>query len=171
MIRYAFFKTDLGTGLIAATERGVCALRFGESLLELEAEFLRAQLVADAAALELLIGAVRAHLAGAPELELPLDVSPTVFQARVWVALRAIPYGETRFYAQIAEGIGAAGAVRAVAGACVANPVALVVPCHRVVRADGSLSGYRWGVARKAALLEREQRGRLEAVVGGAGQS
>lgn len=165
-IIYTIFQSELGPCLLAATARGVCALRFGEGLIELGREFPNASLTEDARALEPHVQAVRAYLAGEARLELPLDVSPTAFQARVWTALQKVPYGETRSYAQIAESIGAVGAVRAVAGACAHNPVALAVPCHRVVRADGSLSGYRWGVARKAALLEREQKGRLEAAVG-----
>ncbi len=165
-VRYTLFESDLGPGLIAATERGVCALRFGEGVGELAAEFPKATLTEDAGGLAPFVRAVRAHLAGEDKLELPLDVSPTAFQARVWAALQTIPYGETRSYAQVAAAIGDAGAVRAVAGACASNPVALAVPCHRVVRADGSLSGYRWGVVRKKALLEREQRARLEGAVG-----
>ena len=165
-IRYTLFESDLGPGLIAATERGVCALRFGEGVGELAAEFPKATLTEDAAGLAPFVRAVRAHLAGEDKLELPLNVSPTAFQARVWAALQRIPYGETRSYAQVAAAIGDAGAVRAVAGACASNPVALAVPCHRVVRADGSLSGYRWGVARKKALLEREKKVRLEDAVG-----
>lgn len=158
-IRFARFSTDLGPGLVAATERGVCALRFGEGEAELRAEFPKAVLLEDGAALEPFVRAVRAHLAGERRLELPLDVSPSAFQARVWAALRRIPYGETRSYTQIAAELGDANAVRAVAGACAKNPVALAVPCHRVRRSDGTLSGYRWGVERKRALLEQEKRG------------
>ena len=158
-IRFAHFESELGPGLVATTERGVCALRFGEGLLkELEAEFENAQLYEDDAALAPHVQAVQAYLAGEP-LTLPLDLSPSAFQARVWTALQEIPRGETRSYAQVAEAIGDPAAVRAVAGACAKNPVALAVPCHRVVRADGSSSGYRWGVARKRALLERERTG------------
>ncbi len=157
-VRYRTFSTPLGSALIAATERGVCALSLGEGLLEaLRAEFPRATLLKDDTALTPFVAAVHAYLAGERVLELPLDVSSTTFQARVWRALQAIPYGETRSYAQIAEAIGDKGAVRAVAGACAKNPVALVVPCHRVVRSDGTLSGYRWGVARKAWLLAAER--------------
>ena len=155
-IWFAHFESDLGPGLVAATERGVCALRFGDGLLaELEAEFKNAQLEEDKTVVAPYIAAVRAYLAGEP-LTLPLDLSPSAFQAKVWTALQGIPYGETRSYAEVAAAIGDPTAVRAVAGACAKNPVALAVPCHRVVRADGSLSGYRWGVARKKALLGRE---------------
>ena len=155
-IWFSHFESDLGPGLIAATERGVCALRFGDGLLaELEAEFKNAQIKEDKTVVAPYIGAVRAYLAGEP-LTLPLDLSPSAFQARVWTALQKIPYGETRSYGEVAQAIGDPTAVRAVAGACAKNPVALAVPCHRVVRADGSLSGYRWGVTRKRALLRRE---------------
>ena len=155
-IWFACFESDLGPGLVAATERGVCALRFGDGLLEeLEAEFENAQLEENKAAVTPYIKAVQAYLAGEP-LTLPLDLSPSAFQAKVWTALQRITYGETRSYAEVAEAVGNPAAVRAVAGACAKNPVALAVPCHRVVRADGSLSGYRWGVARKTWLLERE---------------
>ena len=157
-IRFAHFESEVGPGLVAATERGVCALRFGDGLLEeLRAEFNHAQLQEDEAAVAPYLQAVQAYLAGEP-LTLPLDLSPSAFQARVWTALQGIPYGQTRSYAEVAEAIGEPAAVRAVAGACAKNPVALAVPCHRVVRADGSLSGYRWGVARKKALLERERK-------------
>lgn len=160
-ICFSCFESALGPGLVAATERGVCALRFGDGLLaELEAEFKHAQLREDEVAVAPYVQAVHAYLAGEP-LRLPLDLSPSAFQARVWTALQRIPYGETRSYAEVAEAVGNPAAVRAVAGACAKNPVALAVPCHRVVRADGSLSGYRWGVTRKKTLLELEQN-RLE---------
>ena len=155
-IWFAHFESDLGPGLVAATKRGVCALRFGDGLLgELGAEFHSAQLLEDEAVVTPYVEAVRAYLAGEP-LTLPLDLSPSAFQARVWTALQEIPYGETRSYGEVAAAIGDPDAVRAVAGACAKNPVALAVPCHRVVRADGSLSGYRWGVGRKKMLLGRE---------------
>lgn len=156
-VRYTVFESALGSTLLAATERGVCALRFGEGRVELEAEFPKAELVAGSEGLEPYMGAVHAYLAGERVLELPLDLSPTAFQAKVWSALQKVPYGETRSYAEVAEAIGDRAAVRAVASACARNPVALAVPCHRVVRSDGSLSGYRWGVERKAKLLEREK--------------
>ncbi len=160
-VMYAFTEGALGPMLVAGTARGLCAVRFGEraALLEdLRAEYPRAQLIQDDAALAEQVRAVRAHLEGrAPGAALPTDVPGTDFQRRVWAALREIPAGETRSYAQVARMIGAPAAVRAVAQACAANPVALVVPCHRVVRADGALSGYRWGVERKRALLERER--------------
>ena len=155
-IWFAHFESDLGPGLLAATERGVCALRFGDGLLEeLKNEFKNAQVKEDDTVVAPYIEAVRAYLTGKP-LTLPLHLSPSAFQARVWTALQRIPYGETRSYGELAQAVGDPAAVRAVAGACAKNPVALAVPCHRVVRADGSLSGYRWGIARKKVLLGRE---------------
>jgi AraC family transcriptional regulator of adaptative response/methylated-DNA-[protein]-cysteine methyltransferase len=168
-IRYGFGDSDLGRLMLAATDRGVCALRFGgddETTVELREEFPSADLVRDDGGLADRLQAVREHIAGLPglpgsplgqPLDLPLDLESTEFQRRVWSALREIPAGETRSYGQVAEAIGAPGAVRAVARACAANPVALVIPCHRVIRASGELSGYRWGVERKRALLERER--------------
>ena len=128
-----------------------------DQLGHVRAEFPAATVERDDALLAPEASALLDHLSGRrPDLDLPLDVQGTAFQARVWAALRAIPRGETRFYAQVAAAIGAPAAVRAVAGACAKNPVALVAPCHRVVRADGSLSGYRWGADRKRRLLEGE---------------
>lgn len=161
-IMHAAAESPLGRFTVAATERGVCALRFGDDdealLQELASEFPRASWVHEPTALAPHIAAVQAHLEGrSPALELPLDVKATDFQRRVWALLRDIPYGETRSYTQIAEALGAPTAVRAVARACATNPVALVVPCHRVVRANGDLSGYRWGLDRKQALLDLEK--------------
>jgi AraC family transcriptional regulator of adaptative response/methylated-DNA-[protein]-cysteine methyltransferase len=161
-IRYAVAETPLGTLLVAVTDNGVCAVRLGDdgpSLISgLTAEFPAARIETDAGHLTAAIGQIVAHLAGdLPRLELPLDVRATAFQRRVWEALRAIPRGETRSYHQVAEEIGQPSAARAVARACADNPVALLVPCHRVVRGDGTLGGYRWGVERKAALLARER--------------
>jgi AraC family transcriptional regulator of adaptative response/methylated-DNA-[protein]-cysteine methyltransferase len=170
-IAYGFGDSALGRFLVAATPRGVCALRLGDPgsdaalLAELRAEFPRAALEQDPEAVAPQLAAVRAHLEGRRGLALPLDVRATDFQRRVWQALQAIPYGETRSYQEVAAMIGEPKAVRAVARACATNPVALVVPCHRVVRATGALSGYRWGLERKAALLahEREAAGETEA--------
>jgi AraC family transcriptional regulator of adaptative response/methylated-DNA-[protein]-cysteine methyltransferase len=146
--------------LIAATDKGVCALRFGEDedmLAELRGEFPNASLSPDSQGLCGFAERVREHLAtGHPDLDLPLDLNPTAFQRRVWKALRDIPYGETRAYRQVAEAIGDPGASRAVARACATNPVALVVPCHRVNGANGDLRGYRWGIDRKRWLLDKE---------------
>ncbi len=152
----------LGRLLVGATTRGVCAVRLGRSDAALEAELAReypdAELRRDGAPLAPWVNALLRHLAGdAARLDLPLDVEATAFQQRAWQALRAIPYGETRSYGAVAEAIGQPGAARAVARACAANPVALVIPCHRVVRGDGDPGGYRWGVARKRLLLEQER--------------
>ncbi len=160
-ITYAVIETLVGPMLVAATERGLCAVWFGEPepmIQQLRAEYPRAQCVQDAMRLRPQIGALQAYLGGQrPGTPLRVDVSGTAFQQQVWNALQTIPYGETRSYAQVAEMIGQPSAVRAVAQACAANPVALVVPCHRVVRSGGALSGYRWGVDRKRALLREEQ--------------
>ncbi len=159
-VTYALADTSLGRMLIAATDKGVCALRFGEDevlLAELKEEFPNAELHQDTASLAPLTEEVESHLAGTlPTLNLPLDVHATDFQKRVWRALQSVPYGETRSYAQLAEMIGQPKAVRAVARACATNPVALSIPCHRIVRSGGGLSGYRWGVERKKRLLNQE---------------
>ena len=161
-IAYAVAESPLGPVLIAATEKGVCALRFGEEdalLEELRREFPSATLTHDPAAVRPYLDAVLDHLGGRlPNPTLVTDAVGTAFQQRVWTALREIPYGQTRSYSQIAEAIGAPTAVRAVARACATNPVALLVPCHRVISAAGKLSGYRWGVERKRVLLERERK-------------
>jgi AraC family transcriptional regulator of adaptative response/methylated-DNA-[protein]-cysteine methyltransferase len=167
-IRYAIVDTrsrSLGRLLVGATDRGVCAVAMGASDTELAAllsrEYPAATLVNDAGALGDWSRAIVAHLAGrSPRLDLPLDVQATAFQWQVWQALAAIPYGETRTYAEVAAAIGRPRAVRAVARACATNPVALAVPCHRVVPAAGGEGGYRWGAARKKALLARERDGR-----------
>jgi len=166
-IRYTTLASPLGPLLIATTERGVCAVRFvaeaAEAEVEVEVEgvlrteFPAAILKRDDDGLRATAERVVAAVAGgADDLELPLDVRATAFQLRVWRALRAIPRGQTRSYSEVARSIGQPTAVRAVAGACAANPVAIVVPCHRVVAADGTLAGYRWGVDRKRALLDAE---------------
>jgi AraC family transcriptional regulator of adaptative response/methylated-DNA-[protein]-cysteine methyltransferase len=163
-IRYAIVatpSTSLGRLLVGATDRGVCAVAMGASDAELAAvlsrEYPAATIVNDAGALSEWSRAIVAHLAGRrPRLDLPLDVQATAFQWQVWQALAAIPYGETRTYAEVAAAIGRPRAVRAVARACATNPVALAVPCHRVVPAAGGEGGYRWGAERKKALLARE---------------
>jgi AraC family transcriptional regulator of adaptative response/methylated-DNA-[protein]-cysteine methyltransferase len=160
-IRHAVAQTSLGPVLVAATERGVCSVRFGESPAALEAElraqFPQASFAPATPAFGRWVRDIAAYI-DAPQgaLDIPLDVRGTSFQQRVWKALRAIRAGRTASYAEIAKKIGHPAAVRAVAQACAANPVAVVVPCHRVVRSDGGLSGYRWGVERKRKLLERE---------------
>jgi AraC family transcriptional regulator of adaptative response/methylated-DNA-[protein]-cysteine methyltransferase len=160
-IMYTTTTSPLGSLLVAATERGLCTVRFGESVAELEQalvrEFPAATIRRDDPALRPWVDALVRYLDGRqPQLDLPLDVQATAFQSRVYEALRAIPYGSTRSYSQVAQAIGQPTAVRAVAHACATNPVALVIPCHRVVRDDGNLGGYRWGVERKRALLTQE---------------
>ena len=160
-IVYSVAPCLLGQLLVAATERGVCAVRLGDSEVTLETalrdEFPAAVIERDDEQIHSTMAMLHDHLRGEqPHLDLPLDIRATAFQRRVWEALRAIPYGSTRSYRDVAEAIGQPKAVRAVARACATNPVALVVPCHRVVGSDGSMSGYRWGVERKRALLEQE---------------
>ena len=160
-IRFAFGASSLGAVLVAATEKGVCALFLGKDPAylkrELARQFRRATLVRGDAAFEQLVARV-VTLIEEPRrgLDLPLDLRGTAFQQRVWRALRKIPAGRTVTYSELAERIGAPRAVRAVASACANNPVSVIVPCHRVLRRDGDLAGYRWGVARKRALLDRE---------------
>jgi AraC family transcriptional regulator of adaptative response/methylated-DNA-[protein]-cysteine methyltransferase len=148
--------------LLAATDRGVCAIRFGESDAALEAdlraEFPAAEVKRNKAAVDRWMQALLHHLRG-PEnpLELPLDIRATAFQRKVWDHLREIPAGRTESYSEVAAAIGEPAAVRAVARACATNPVAIAIPCHRVVRANGDPGGYRWGMERKRSLLAAEQ--------------
>jgi AraC family transcriptional regulator, regulatory protein of adaptative response / methylated-DNA-[protein]-cysteine methyltransferase len=163
-VSYALVPSALGRLIVAATPRGLCAVRFGESGAELERglreEFHAATIVRDDAALQPYLQPLLASLRGERvTIDLPLDVRATAFQKKVWDALRRIPSGETRSYSQVAHEIGDPKAVRAVARACASNPVAIAVPCHRVVRSDGAQAGYRWGVARKKKLLEQERHG------------
>jgi AraC family transcriptional regulator of adaptative response/methylated-DNA-[protein]-cysteine methyltransferase len=162
-ISYAISSSPLGRLLVAATERGVCAISLGEHDRELELrlckEYPAATISRDRGQLTQWTRQVLDHLAGRlPRLDLPLDVRATAFQWQVWSALAEIPRGETRSYGQVAAAIGRPGAVRAVARACATNPVALAIPCHRVVPASGGVGGYRWGAGRKKRLLAREQR-------------
>lgn len=161
VIRFAVAACSLGALLVAATDRGVCAIALGDDpdalVRELQDRFPRADLRGGDAAFEDLVARVTATVEQPGRVaDLPLDVRGTAFQQRVWQALRAIPPGETRSYAQVAESLGMPTASRAVAAACAANTLAVAVPCHRVVRQDGGQSGYRWGVERKRALLARE---------------
>jgi len=161
-IKYAIVATPLGHALVAGTTRGACSVRLGDDAealaAELRAEFPDARVEEDGEGLSAWTAAIGRHLAGDPApLDLPLDLRATAFQRRVWDALRAIPPGTMRSYTDIALGLGQPTAVRAVARACATNPVALVIPCHRVLRTDGSLGGYRWGVERKRELIERER--------------
>jgi AraC family transcriptional regulator of adaptative response/methylated-DNA-[protein]-cysteine methyltransferase len=162
-IRYAVLASPLGNLLLAATGKGVCAIRFGDTRRELEEalrqEYAAAQIVHDPESLGPWSEALAGHLAGEPaRLDLPLDIRATAFQRLVWEHLRTIPRGKTESYADVARAIGHPTATRAVARACATNPVALAIPCHRVVRQDGSSSGYRWGVERKQKLLAAERR-------------
>jgi AraC family transcriptional regulator of adaptative response/methylated-DNA-[protein]-cysteine methyltransferase len=163
-IGYTTVDSPLGRLLVGATERGVCAVSLGDSDAYLEdalrREYPAAELHHDHAGLDPWVGAILRYLEGTrPDLDLPLDVQATAFQWRVWEALRAIPYGRTRSYGEVARAIGEPNAARAVAMACASNPVALVVPCHRVIGQSGTLSGYRWGAERKRLLLEKESTG------------
>ena len=161
-ISYCCFSTPLGTVLVAATPRGVCSIKLGDDPAKLRRllgeEFSQAQLVEETSALKPFRERIVAFLAGDQSLaKVPVDVRGTVFQRKVWEELRRIPAGETRTYREIARAIGAPAAVRAVGSACGANPVALLVPCHRAIRTDGGLGGYAWGLARKKRLLELER--------------
>jgi AraC family transcriptional regulator of adaptative response/methylated-DNA-[protein]-cysteine methyltransferase len=160
-IRFAIGECSLGAILVAQSQRGVCAILFGDDpealARDLQDRFPRANLIGGDRAFEQLVATVVGFVeAPALGLDLPLDVRGTAFQQRVWRALRDIPAGATVSYSEIAQRIGSPRAVRAVAGACAANMLAVAIPCHRVVRNDGGLSGYRWGVERKRALLARE---------------
>jgi AraC family transcriptional regulator of adaptative response/methylated-DNA-[protein]-cysteine methyltransferase len=160
-IRFAIGECSLGSILVAASERGVCAILLGDDpealARDLQDRFPRATLIGGDPEFERLVSRVVGFVeAPALGLDLPLDVRGTAFQQRVWQALREIPPGSTATYAEIASRIGSPRSVRAVAGACSANSLAVAIPCHRVVRTDGNLSGYRWGVERKRALLQRE---------------
>jgi AraC family transcriptional regulator, regulatory protein of adaptative response / methylated-DNA-[protein]-cysteine methyltransferase len=162
-LRFAIGECSLGLVLVARSERGVCAILLGDSsedvVRELANRFPRATLVRRDGELGELVSQI-VGLVEAPgqPLDLLLDLRGTAFQQRVWQALREIPSGSTTTYADVAGRLGAPKSVRAVARACAANPLALAIPCHRVLRTDGSLSGYRWGVERKRALLQREGR-------------
>jgi len=152
---------SLGLLLVAVTERGISGVSLGDSedalVAALRAELPGAALVRTADAHDRLVDSVVAHVEGQTGAEaLPLDVRATAFQWQVWRALQRIPEGATRTYQEIARELGRPSAARAVARACASNRVAILIPCHRVVRGDGALGGYRWGVARKAALLARE---------------
>jgi AraC family transcriptional regulator of adaptative response/methylated-DNA-[protein]-cysteine methyltransferase len=160
-IRFAVGECSLGAILVAATDKGVCAIHLGDDpealVRQLQDRFPKAELVGGDRDFERLVARVVGFIERpATGLDLPLDLRGTAFQERVWRALRDIPAGTTTTYRQLANRIGMPQAVRAVAGACAANRLAVAIPCHRVVRTDGALSGYRWGVERKRALLQRE---------------
>jgi AraC family transcriptional regulator of adaptative response/methylated-DNA-[protein]-cysteine methyltransferase len=160
-INYTITDSELGRILVARTINGLCNVAFADEDSTLEAnlmkEYPNAEVTKDAAVLKGFVDEILTHLAGKKKrLDLPLDIQATAFQMRVWELLRRIPYGETVTYTQIAEQLGDKKKVRAVAQACASNRVAVVIPCHRVVGKDGKLSGYRWGVERKAKLLKTE---------------
>jgi AraC family transcriptional regulator of adaptative response/methylated-DNA-[protein]-cysteine methyltransferase len=164
------FESPVGRLMVAATDRGLCFVQFGDSheelLARLRAEYPEATIEASEtsepafpAPLDRYVEALRKHLAGEqPHLDLPVAVRATAFEQKVWSYLQSIPYGEVRSYSAVAEAIGQPAAVRAVARACAANRVAVVIPCHRVIRANGDLGGYRWGMERKRGLLAGEAR-------------
>ena len=162
-ISYTIAPCSLGRVLVAATERGISAVYLGDRNADLVAalrkEYPHAEIRCGSGEHSKWVRAIVRHLAGStPRLDLPTDVVATAFQRRVWEALRSIPLGATRTYAEVARSIGRPSAIRAVARACATNPAAIVVPCHRVVRTDGTLGGYRWGLERKQSLLDRERR-------------
>ncbi len=160
-IRFAIAQCSLGAILVASTDKGICAILIGDDpdalARDLQDRFPKAELIGAQADYERVVAAV-IGMVEAPEigLDLPLDVRGTAFQQRVWQVLRNIPAGRTISYTELAQLVGAPNGARAVASACAANAIAVAIPCHRVVRTDGSLSGYRWGVERKQVLLERE---------------
>ncbi len=159
-IQYTIAPTPIGKMLLAATAQGVCSIRFGDAAAalerELHSEYPKAEIVRSDGKLGAQVKALRASIQGESTASLPLDIQATAFQRRVWQALQTIPRGATKSYSAIAADIGSPKAVRAVARACAANPVAVAIPCHRVVREDGSPGGYRWGAERKEKLLALE---------------
>lgn len=161
-ISYTIVACPLGRVLVAATQRGVSAVYLGDSDEPLKKalmrEYPRAEIRRDSAGIGSWVREIIQHLRGQePHIDLPLDVQATAFQRRVWEELRRIPYGSTKSYTEVARAIGKPKAIRAVARACATNPVSIVVPCHRVVREDGNLAGYRWGLGRKKMLLAQER--------------
>jgi AraC family transcriptional regulator of adaptative response/methylated-DNA-[protein]-cysteine methyltransferase len=161
-IRYSIAETPIGRLLLAATARGICSIQFGDSDTTLEGalrkEYPQAEIVRTDKQLTGWVRAVRNRIRGENTASLPLDIRATAFQRLVWEQLRAIPSGVTRSYSEIAKRIGKPRAARAVARACATNPVAVAIPCHRVVREDGALGGYRWGIQRKRKLLALEKK-------------
>lgn len=165
-ISYSITDCAFGRVLVAATERGISAVYIGDRDADLTTalrdEYPQAKISNDSGANSKWVRAIVRHLAGSnPQLDLPTDVVATAFQRRVWEALRKIPLGTTQTYSEVAKSIGQPRAVRAVGHACATNPVSVVVPCHRVVRTDGTMGGYRWGLGRKKLLLEREKAARV----------
>jgi AraC family transcriptional regulator, regulatory protein of adaptative response / methylated-DNA-[protein]-cysteine methyltransferase len=171
-ISYAPLQTPVGLMLIGATDRGICFVQFGSSEAELlgklRAEYRNARIepmeTPPHPQFEQWVRAIARHVAGnQPHLDLPLDIRATAFQMRVWKYLQSIPYGEVQSYSEVADAIGSPNGARAVAGACASNPVAVVIPCHRVIRGTGELGGYRWGIERKRALIDRERAQKVQA--------
>jgi AraC family transcriptional regulator, regulatory protein of adaptative response / methylated-DNA-[protein]-cysteine methyltransferase len=161
-IGYSIAKSPLGKVLVAATDRGVSAVYLGDAegtmIAELRKEYPRAEIAPATDSFQRWVGEIVQRIEGKqPRLELPLDLQATAFQRRVWQELQRIPRGRTRTYSQVAQSLGQPKAVRAVARACATNPVSIVVPCHRVIREDGALAGYRWGLSRKEQLLAQER--------------
>jgi AraC family transcriptional regulator of adaptative response/methylated-DNA-[protein]-cysteine methyltransferase len=161
-IQYTIVESRLGRMLVAGTQRGICMISFGSEDAELETalrhEYPSARIQRELMGMANWVSALLAYLDGSyPHLDLPLDLQASAFQVRVWEELRRIPFGETRTYAQVAQAIGSPSAARAVGHACATNPVSVVTPCHRVLRSDGGLGGYRWGLERKKLLLEIEK--------------
>ena len=164
---FSAVQCPLGWLLVAVTERGVCKVSLGDQpgplIDDLDAEFAAAERLRDDEGLGFWVERIVAYLEGwQPDINLPLDLRATAFQLKVWRELQAIPAGETRSYSEVAAAIGQPSASRAVANACARNPVALLIPCHRIIRADKSLGGYRWGIERKRALLEAERQYRQQ---------
>jgi AraC family transcriptional regulator of adaptative response/methylated-DNA-[protein]-cysteine methyltransferase len=176
-ISHVTVETAFGLLLIAATDRGICSVQFGDSrdslAASLRAEYPNASIAALVEPwprhLSAWARAIDEHLRGSrPHVDLPLDIRATAFQMKVWRCLQTIPYGDVQSYGEVARGIGAPSAVRAVAGACSRNPVTLLIPCHRVIRGTGDLGGYRWGIERKRSLIDRERSVRAgQALAGG----
>lgn len=165
-ISYAFADTPVGLLMMGATDRGICFIQFAETKSELEAMLAaeypaarRVPMVEPAPpAFAMWMEQLEKHLAGAlPHFDLPLDVRGTAFQLKVWRYLQSIPYGSLQSYSEVAKGIEQPSAVRAVATACASNVAGILIPCHRVIRSNGQMGGYRWGVARKRAIIERER--------------
>jgi AraC family transcriptional regulator of adaptative response/methylated-DNA-[protein]-cysteine methyltransferase len=164
-IRFAIGQSSLGAILVAATEKGICAIFLGEDpeqlARDLQDAFPKAEITGGDKDFDAMVGQVVGFVEQpARGLDLPLDIRGTAFQRQVWEALQSVPPGMTASYTEIARRIGQPKSVRAVATACAANKIAVAIPCHRIVRTDGSLSGYRWGIERKGELLQREQEGR-----------
>ncbi|MDD5542599.1 MAG: bifunctional DNA-binding transcriptional regulator/O6-methylguanine-DNA methyltransferase Ada [Acidobacteriia bacterium] len=161
-IEYSIVDSPLGRLLVGGTERGICAIYMGNSdahlISELRQEYPEAAIQEDRSRLKPAVMRVLEHVQGSqPNLNLPLDLQATAFQMKVWKKLQSIPYGSTRTYSQIARSLGRPSSSRAVARACATNPVSILIPCHRVIRRDGNLAGYRWGLPRKKQLLETEK--------------